>query len=243
MEQVINSLIDSSTWPILTAFLLGLLTSVSPCTFTTNLMVLGFIGKDMSGGRQVFVKGICYTLGRTISYTLLGLVCIRVLKQGASTFTVQSFISSYGGYVLAPTLIIYGLFLLFGNKLPLGRFGFRPSEANKKLQGNVGALVLGLLFALAFCPVSGVFYFGMLLPMAALEPDGYLFSRHLCLWCQHLSSAYCLDCCLRHFRFGAFLQPRKHASKVAEHHCRYSIHYYRYLRVLPLLSADYIINN
>ncbi|KXB34249.1 cytochrome C biogenesis protein transmembrane region [Bacteroidales bacterium KA00251] len=175
MEQVINSLIDNSTWPILTAFLLGLLTSVSPCTFTTNVMVLGFIGKDMSGGRQVFVKGICYTLGRTISYTLLGLVCIRVLKQGASTFTVQSFISSYGGYVLAPTLIIYGLFLLFGNKLPLGRFGFRPSEANKKLQGNVGALVLGLLFALAFCPVSGVFYFGMLLPMAALEPDGYLF--------------------------------------------------------------------
>lgn len=175
MEQVINSLIDSSTWPILTAFLLGLLTSVSPCTFTTNVMVLGFIGKDMSGGRQVFVKGICYTLGRIISYTLLGLVCIRVLKQGASTFTVQSFISSYGGYVLAPTLIIYGLFLLFGNKLPLGRFGFRPSEANKKLQGNVGALVLGLLFALAFCPVSGVFYFGMLLPMAALEPDGYLF--------------------------------------------------------------------
>lgn len=175
MEQVINSLIDSSTWPILTAFLLGLLTSVSPCTFTTNVMVLGFIGKDMSGGRQVFVKGICYTLGRTISYMLLGLVCIRVLKQGASTFTVQSFISSYGGYVLAPTLIIYGLFLLFGNKLPLGRFGFRPSEANKKLQGNVGALVLGLLFALAFCPVSGVFYFGMLLPMAALEPDGYLF--------------------------------------------------------------------
>ena len=122
MEQVINSLIDNSTWPILTAFLLGLLTSVSPCTFTTNVMVLGFIGKDMSGGRQVFVKGICYTLGRTISYTLLGLVCIRVLKQGASTFTVQSFISSYGGYVLAPTLIIYGLFLLFGNKLPLGRF-------------------------------------------------------------------------------------------------------------------------
>ena len=175
MEQLINSLIDSSTWPILTAFLLGLLTSVSPCTFTTNVMVLGFIGKDMAGSRQVFVKGICYTLGRTISYTVLGLVCIRVLKQGASTFVVQSFISNYGGYVLAPTLIIYGLFLLFGNKLPLGRFGFRPSEANKKLQGNVGALVLGLLFALAFCPISGVFYFGMLLPMAALEPDGYLF--------------------------------------------------------------------
>ena len=175
MEQLINSLIDSSTWPILTAFLLGLLTSVSPCTFTTNVMVLGFIGKDMAGSRQVFVKGICYTLGRTISYTVLGLVCIRVLKQGANTFAVQSFISNYGGYVLAPTLILYGLFLLFGNKLPLGRFGFRPSEANKKLQGNVGALVLGLLFALAFCPISGVFYFGMLLPMATLEPDGYLF--------------------------------------------------------------------
>lgn len=175
MEQFLNALIENSSLPVFTAFLLGILTSVSPCTFTTNVMVLGYIGKDMNGGKRVFVNGLFYTLGRIVSYTVLGLVCIPVLKKGASTFFIQNIISSYGGYILAPTLILYGLFLLFGSRLPLGKFGFKATERSKKLHGSLGAFVLGLLFALAFCPISGVFYFGMLLPMAALEPGGYLF--------------------------------------------------------------------
>ncbi|WP_297904768.1 aromatic aminobenezylarsenical efflux permease ArsG family transporter [uncultured Parabacteroides sp.] len=175
MEQFLSSLIESSNLPILTAFLLGILTSVSPCTFTTNVMVLGYIGKDMNGGHRIFANGLFYTLGRIVSYTTLGLLCIPILKKGASTFFIQSVISEYGGYILAPTLVAYGLFLLFGNKLPIGKFGFKATERSKRLHGGLGAFVLGLLFALAFCPVSGVFYFGMLLPMAALEPGGYLF--------------------------------------------------------------------
>ena len=157
MEQFVNSLLDSCNLPVLTAFLLGILTSVSPCTFTTNVMVLGYIGRDMSGGRRVFANGLFYTLGRIVSYTVLGLICIPVLKKGASTFFVQSLVSDYGGYILAPTLIVYGAFLLLGSKLPLGKFGFRASESSKRLRGGFGAFVLGLLFALAFCPISGVF--------------------------------------------------------------------------------------
>lgn len=41
-------------------------------------------------------------------------------------------------------------------------------------RGGVGALILGVLFALAFCPTSGVFYFGMLIPMSANATMGYL---------------------------------------------------------------------
>ena len=78
--------------------------------------------------------------------------------------------------MLAPTLIVYGLFLLWGNKIPFGKFGFKATERSKRLHGgSMGSFILGLLFALAFCPVSGVFYFGMLLPMAVLEPGGYAF--------------------------------------------------------------------
>lgn len=175
MEQFLNSLIESSTLPIFTAFLLGVLTSVSPCTFTTNVMVLGFIGKDLGGGRRVFLNGLFYTVGRIVSYSVLGFICIPILRKGASTFGVQSFVSEYGGYILSPTLILYGLFLLFGDKLHLGHFGFKATERSKQLRGSWGAFMLGLLFALAFCPISGVFYFGMLLPMAALETGGYLY--------------------------------------------------------------------
>lgn len=175
MEQFINSLIDSSTLPVFTSFLLGILTSISPCTFTTNVMVLGFIGKDLGGGHRVFLNGLFYTVGRIVSYSVLGFICIPILRKGASTFGVQSFVSEYGGYLLAPTLICYGLFLLFGSRLPLGKFGFKATERSKRLRGSWGAFMLGLLFALAFCPVSGVFYFGMLLPMAALDTGGYLY--------------------------------------------------------------------
>lgn len=175
MEQFINSLIESSNLPILTAFLLGILTSVSPCTFTTNVMVLGFIGKEVGDNRRVFINGLFYTLGRILTYTVLGLICIPILKEGASTFFIQRIISQYGGYILSPTLILFGVFLLFGDKIPLKKFGFHASENSKKLRGSWGAFVLGLLFALAFCPISGVFYFGMLMPMAALDPVGYLF--------------------------------------------------------------------
>lgn len=175
MEQLLNNLIETSTLPVLTAFLLGVLTSVSPCTFTTNVMVLGFIGKDINGGRRAFLNGLCYTLGRIVSYTAIGLLCIPILRKGASTFGIQSLVSDYGSYILAPTLITYGLFQLFGSKLRLGKFGFKATERSKQLRGSLGAFTLGLLFALAFCPISGVFYFGMLLPMAAIEPGGYLY--------------------------------------------------------------------
>ena len=150
MEQFLNSLIDNNSIPVLTAFLLGILTSVSPCTFTTNVMVLGYIGKDVNSSKRVFLNGLFYTLGRILSYTILGLICIPILKKGASTFFIQNIVSNYGGHIIAPTLIFFGLFLLFGDKIPFRKFGFKASENNKKLHGSVGAFILGLLFALAF---------------------------------------------------------------------------------------------
>jgi cytochrome c-type biogenesis protein len=41
--------------------------------------------------------------------------------------------------------------------------------ANK---GYIGSLLLGVLFALAFCPYSGALYFGMLIPLTISSPDG-----------------------------------------------------------------------
>lgn len=175
MEQFLNSLIENSSLPVVTAFLLGFLTSVSPCTFTTNVMVLGYIGKEVNNSKHVFFNGLYYTLGRIVSYTLLGLLCIPILRKGASTYFIQNIVSLYGEIILAFTLVFFGLFLLFGDKLHLRKFGFKATETSKKFKGGIGSFILGLLFALAFCPISGVFYFGMLLPMASLEPIGYLF--------------------------------------------------------------------
>ena len=41
-------------------------------------------------------------------------------------------------------------------------------------KGYLGALLLGLLFAMAFCPSSAIFYFGMLIPLSATVSGGWL---------------------------------------------------------------------
>ena len=76
--------------------------------------------------------------------------------------------------LIAPVLIFVGVFMLFGDRLHMPKFGFSGTGKTEKLKGNLGSLLLGVLFALAFCPTSGLFYFGMLIPMSATEPGGYL---------------------------------------------------------------------
>lgn len=170
----LQTLLDSSTTPALTAFLLGLLTAISPCPLATNIAAIGFIGKDIENRRRIFRNGLLYTLGRVVAYTVLGIVLILILKEGASLFGIQQFIGRYGELVLAPALLLIGVFMLLGNKLRLPSFGFNGSGEGLARKGGWGAFLLGMLFALAFCPTSGVFYFGILIPMSATAAAGYL---------------------------------------------------------------------
>lgn len=59
-------------------------------------------------------------------------------------------------------------------KIPLPKVSLIGGSLGEKLKGSIGALLLGILFAMAFCPTSGVFFFGMLIPMSAAESGGYL---------------------------------------------------------------------
>ncbi|MGL4851465.1 MAG: aromatic aminobenezylarsenical efflux permease ArsG family transporter [Phocaeicola sp.] len=173
--EFIQSLLENSSTPLITAFLLGILTAISPCPLATNITAIGYISKDIESQHRVFWGGMLYTLGRVIVYTVLGSILIPILREGASLFAIQKSIGLYGEIILAPALITMGLFMLFGSKLNLPKFGFSGGGAEKmKTKGSWGALLLGVLFALAFCPSSGIFYFGMLIPMAAAETGGYL---------------------------------------------------------------------
>lgn len=173
--EFIQSLLDNSNMPVVTAFLLGILTAISPCPLATNITAIGYISKDIESRHRVFWGGILYTVGRIITYTVLGFILIPILREGASMFAIQKAVSKYGEIFIAPALILIGLFMLFGHKLNLPKFGFNGGDNDKlKSKGAWGALLLGVLFSLAFCPTSGVFYFGMLMPMSAAETGGYL---------------------------------------------------------------------
>ena len=167
-------MLDNSSTPVVTALLLGLLTALSPCPLATNIAAIGYIGKDIEDRQSVFRKGLLYTLGRTAAYTLLGIVLIGIIRSGASMFGVQKFIGTWGELLLGPLLIVIGLLMLFGHRLNLPQFGFNGKGEGLAKKGSWGAFLLGVLFAMAFCPSSGMFYFGMLIPMSATATMGYL---------------------------------------------------------------------
>ena len=170
----LQNMLDSSTAPALTAFLLGLITAISPCPLATNIAAIGYIGKEMENRKWIFINGLLYTLGRILAYTILGIVVISILREGASIFGVQKFVAKYGEMIIGPALLLIGLFMLFGHKLRLPSFGFNGKGGEKIAKnGSWGAFLLGVLFAMAFCPSSGIFYFGMLIPMSATATGGY----------------------------------------------------------------------
>lgn len=171
----LQSILDSGAAPALAAFILGLLTAISPCPLATNIAAIGFISKNIEDRKAIFMRGIYYTVGRVLAYTVLGIILISILKEGASMFGIQKAISKWGELLIGPVLLIIGLFMLFGHKLNLPKFGFDGSNSEKLAgKGSWGALLLGVLFAMAFCPSSGMFYFGMLIPMSVTATVGWL---------------------------------------------------------------------
>lgn len=172
MIEYLHTLLDSSTVPMLTAIVLGLLTAISPCPLFTNITAVSFICKDVDK-HAVFNKGICYCLGRIVAYTCLGVLLIYVLKKGGEIFGLQNAIHVIGEYVIGPILILIGLFMLFGHLLHLPKFGFSGNVVDSRFHGVAGSFLLGFFFAMAFCPTSAMFYFGMLIPLSVGTETGY----------------------------------------------------------------------
>lgn len=171
MEAFLTDLLASSEAPLLSALLLGLLTAISPCPMATNITAIGYISKDIESKRRVFYNGLIYTLGRTIAYFVLALL----LFLGASQFKISGFFQVYGEKIIGPLLIVIGLFMLGIFNINFNFFGrFIDRFTKRKITSYWGTLLLGIVFALAFCPYSGVLYFGMLIPMTLSSPEGLL---------------------------------------------------------------------
>jgi len=167
--EFLTNLLENSTMPWVSALVLGLMTAISPCPLATNITAVGFISKDIENRNRVFVNGLLYTLGRAISYTAIALI----IYFGADQFKFSGFFQLYGEKILGPLLIIIGLFMLDVIKIRFPGMNRLTSKMETKTQwGYWDAILLGMIFALAFCPYSGVLYFGMLVPMTVASASG-----------------------------------------------------------------------
>ncbi len=166
----LQALLHTYNIPVLSAFILGIMTSISPCPLATNITATAFISKNISSKKKVFISGMMYSLGRVFSYTSIGLI----LYFGASKFEVARFFNQNGEKFLGPLLIIIGLIMLNIIQLNfLGTSNFQEKLSEKfKDKGLLGSFLIGVVFALAFCPYSGALYFGVLIPMTIADSNG-----------------------------------------------------------------------
>jgi cytochrome c biogenesis protein CcdA len=161
-----------SEWLIASAsaLWLGILTSISPCPLATNIAAISFIGRKVDKSGYVLCTGMLYTLGRTITYIVLGAILVSSLL---SMPAVSHWLQKYMHKLLGPILILVAMMLLdmlqFSTKgSSLGQWAQKRAEKF----GLAGALLLGILFALSFCPVSAALFFGSLIPLSIKHSSG-----------------------------------------------------------------------
>ncbi|MEW6584718.1 MAG: aromatic aminobenezylarsenical efflux permease ArsG family transporter [Nitrospirota bacterium] len=155
---------------LVSAVWLGILTSVSPCPLATNIAAVSFISRRITQRNVVFLSGILYTLGRSLTYIVIGVLIVKALVDIP---ILSDFLQRYINKILGIVLIIVGMVLLDLLRVPLSLPSISEDAAKKLIdKGALGSLPLGILFALAFCPVSAALFFGGLIPIAVKAQSG-----------------------------------------------------------------------
>jgi cytochrome c biogenesis protein CcdA len=157
---------------IMTAFWLGILTSISPCPLATNVAAVSYISRDLRSSRRVLLSGLLYSLGRIVAYAIVGVILVTSLM---ATPGVSQFLQKQMNLLMGPLLILVGMVLT--GLISFGVSGSGLGESLRKRIETLGLLApfaLGALFALSFCPTSAALFFGSLLPIAIQHESGVI---------------------------------------------------------------------
>ena len=149
------------------ALWLGIFTSINPCPLATNVAAISYIGRRVSNPRQVLLTGLLYALGRTLVYLVLGVLLVESLLASNE---VSSFLRGFMNELLGPLLILIAMFLL-----GMIQVSFSGPGVSEKMQRRIdamgmwGAFLLGILFALAFCPTSAALFLKLIQDSTSLR--------------------------------------------------------------------------
>jgi len=170
--EFLQHLADSSNIPLLTALILGIMTAISPCPLAMNITATAYLSKEITNKRKVLFNGIFYTLGRMFSYTALA----SVIYFGASKFHVARWFQQIDGIWIGVALVVIGILMFDFVKFNIPFLSkLTTSVSQKNLKRNyLNAFLLGVVFALAFCPYGAVLYFGGLIPLTLASSAGLL---------------------------------------------------------------------
>lgn len=149
---------------IFSAFWLGILTSISPCPLATNIAAVSFISRNLGSSKKILSNGLLYAAGRMLAYIAIAVLAVASLL---SLPEVSFFLETNMHKIIGPLLIVVGIILL--DVLPIS---FSTPLVSSSVQekagkwGMWGSGMLGIVFALTFCPLSAALFFGSLIPLA-----------------------------------------------------------------------------
>lgn len=163
----------TSNIPLIAAFFIGLMMAISPCPLATNITAIAYISKKLENKNTTLLLGGVYTLGRMITYVAIASL---IVWFGINIQFISLGLQKYGEEILGPLLIVIGIVMLDIIKINQFKGNSRLEEFKEKLSGKglLGSFLLGMVFALAFCPFSAVLFFGMLIPLAITAGDGII---------------------------------------------------------------------
>jgi cytochrome c-type biogenesis protein len=148
----------------ISAFWLGVLTSISPCPLATNVAAISFVARNLGSSQKVLWSGVLYSVGRMLVYIAIAVFAVTSLL---SLPEVSFFLQSNMHKIIGPLLIIVGIVLL--DVLPISFSASLLSDSVQERAGRWGIWgsgLLGIVFALTFCPLSAALFFGSLIPLA-----------------------------------------------------------------------------
>jgi len=162
-----------SSFPLIAAFFIGLMTAISPCPLATNITAIAYISKKINNGKHTLITGFVYTLGRMFTYVLLASLIVYI---GVNVQAISLSLQKYGERLIGILLVFIGLVMLNILRLNFIKSSGKLDKIKERLseKGYLGSFLLGVIFALAFCPFSAVLFFGMLIPLAIQFSDGFL---------------------------------------------------------------------
>ncbi len=165
--------LGTSNIPIIAAFFIGLMTAISPCPLATNITAIAYVSKKLDNSKHTLLVGFLYTLGRMFTYVLLSML---IVWFGLNIQGIALFLQKHGENLLGPMLLAIGIIMLDILKFGQIKSSDKLNQLKEKLAGKglLGSFLLGVVFALAFCPFSAVLFFGMLIPLAVKAGDGIL---------------------------------------------------------------------